>query len=42
MFMEWGIMKADQMRLETWIDSTPIGEKLYEAHGFVNVRDKDS
>jgi len=42
MFMERGLMKADQMGLETWIDSTPIGEKFYERHGFVNVRDKIS
>ena len=29
------------MGLETWIDSTPLGEGLYKKHGFVSVREKD-
>ena len=41
MFTEWGTKKADEMGLETWVDSTPLGEGLYKKHGFVNIREKD-
>ena len=41
MLMEWGTKNADEMGLETWVDSTPSGEELYKKHSFVNVRLKD-
>ena len=32
--MEWGIQKADELGLPSYIEATDIGLKLYEAHGF--------
>jgi len=34
LLMEWGIQKADELGLPSYIEATDIGLKLYEAHGF--------
>ncbi|KAI1178273.1 hypothetical protein F4777DRAFT_111075 [Nemania sp. FL0916] len=33
-FLDWGMRKADEMGVEMFLDSTPIGKPLYEANGF--------
>ena len=35
--MSWGIEKADEMGLESYIDATDQGIPLYEAHGYVKA-----
>ncbi|KAI0117933.1 acyl-CoA N-acyltransferase [Nemania sp. FL0031] len=37
--MSWGIKKADEMGVEMFLDSTPMGRPLYEENGFVGVHD---
>ncbi|KAI1357839.1 acyl-CoA N-acyltransferase [Xylaria arbuscula] len=32
--MNWGMKKADEMGVEMFLDSTPVGKPLYEANGF--------
>lgn len=32
--MDWGINKADEMGVEMFLDSTPVGKPVYEANGF--------
>lgn len=32
--MEWGTRKADELGLESFVESTEHGRGLYEAHGF--------
>jgi hypothetical protein len=32
--MEWGIRKADELGLPSYIEATDIGLKLYEKYGF--------
>lgn len=32
--MKWGLKKADEMSLETFVESTQDGEGFYKAHGF--------
>lgn len=32
--MEWGTKKADELGLESFVESTEDGQALYEAHGF--------
>lgn len=34
LLMEWGIKKADELGLPSYIEATDIGLKLYEAYGF--------
>jgi GNAT superfamily N-acetyltransferase len=34
LLMEWGIKKADELGLPSYIEATDIGLKLYEANGF--------
>lgn len=34
--MEWGIQKADELRLESYIDASELGAHLYEGYGFVS------
>ncbi|KAK7752959.1 hypothetical protein SLS62_005118 [Diatrype stigma] len=36
-FMDWGMAKADDMGVELFLDSTPIGRPLYDANGFIEV-----
>ncbi|KAK5993516.1 hypothetical protein PT974_06948 [Cladobotryum mycophilum] len=36
MLMEWGIQKADDKGLETYIDATDIGRQLYRPWGFID------
>ncbi|KAI1120429.1 acyl-CoA N-acyltransferase [Nemania abortiva] len=38
-FMSWGMKKADEMGVEMFLDSTPVGRPLYEANGFVMVKE---
>ena len=33
--MDWGIKKADEMGLESYIDATDQGRFLYERYGFI-------
>ena len=35
--MEWGLRKADEMGLETYINATEAGIPLYEASGFLKA-----
>lgn len=32
--MKWGTKKADELELESFVESTEDGQGLYEAHGF--------
>ncbi|KIM96780.1 hypothetical protein OIDMADRAFT_131423 [Oidiodendron maius Zn] len=34
LMMEWGTKKADEMGLESFVESTEDGRRLYGAHGF--------
>lgn len=36
-FMNWGMAKADEMGVEMFLDSTPMGKPLYEANGFIEL-----
>ncbi|KAJ8119861.1 hypothetical protein ONZ43_g3281 [Nemania bipapillata] len=38
-FMDWGMKKADEMGVEMFLDSTPVGKPLYEANQFITVKD---
>lgn len=35
----WGIKKADEMGVESFVESTVNGEPLYKRHGFANMND---
>ena len=35
--MAWGIDKADEMGLESYVDATDVGVPLYEAYGYVKA-----
>ena len=37
LLLSWGIEKADEMGLESYIDATDQGVPLYEAHGYVKA-----
>ncbi|KAI1173358.1 hypothetical protein F4777DRAFT_558197 [Nemania sp. FL0916] len=37
MFMDWGMVKADEMGVDFFLDATPIGRPLYLANKFVEV-----
>ncbi|KAF4635646.1 hypothetical protein G7Y89_g2446 [Cudoniella acicularis] len=39
MLMEWGVKKADELDLECFLDSTPIGVPLYKNFGFLAIDD---
>jgi hypothetical protein len=39
--MSWGLKKADDKNLPTFVESTAIGEKLYAQSGFEMVRQID-
>lgn len=32
--LKWGTRKADDLGLEAFVESTEIGRKAYEKHGF--------
>lgn len=38
--MEWGVRKADEQGLESWLDSSNLGRGLYPQFGFVHVTEK--
>ncbi|KAJ5243555.1 uncharacterized protein N7469_001882 [Penicillium citrinum] len=38
MLMEWGVQKAEEKSLESYIDATAIGRELYSKWGFVEGR----
>lgn len=35
--MEWGTKKADELGMDSFVESTEIAVPLYEKHGFVKV-----
>lgn len=37
MCVEWGVRKADELGLETYVESSAMARRLYESHGFVHV-----
>jgi GNAT superfamily N-acetyltransferase len=37
LLMSWGVKKADEMRVESFLEGTPMGRHLYEKFGFVVV-----
>lgn len=37
---EWGIKKADELGLESWVDSSALGRGLYKQYGFVFVSEQ--
>ena len=37
MCVEWGIRKADEMRLEAYVEAGPIAKRVHESYGFVEV-----
>lgn len=39
MQLEWGSKKAEEMGVECYLESSPIGRPLYEKHGYVKVGD---
>ncbi len=41
LLMEWGIRKADELGLETYIEASPLGSTLYRKHGFRIVGEAD-
>ena len=36
--MEWGVQRADELGLETFIEGTDYGKLLYQKHGNRNLR----
>jgi GNAT superfamily N-acetyltransferase len=34
MLLEWGVDVAKEMKVDFWLDATPIGKPLYEKYGF--------
>lgn len=40
MLMEWGVQKAEEKGLESYIDATEIGRGLYSKWGFVEGRQR--
>ena len=37
LMIEWGLKKADEMGVETWVESTQDGKDFYKRHGFTHV-----
>jgi GNAT superfamily N-acetyltransferase len=42
LLMSWGVKKADEMRVESFLESTLIGKHLYEKFGFVVVTTEEA
>jgi GNAT superfamily N-acetyltransferase len=42
LMMSWGVAKADEMKVEAFLESTPIGKNLYERFGFVVVATEEA
>ncbi|RMJ24051.1 hypothetical protein PHISP_05072 [Aspergillus sp. HF37] len=40
-FMEWGVGKADELGVDSWVDSTAMGRGLYAQFGFVYVTEEN-
>ncbi|EHL02645.1 hypothetical protein M7I_1439 [Glarea lozoyensis 74030] len=38
--LRWGLNKADEMNLETWVESSQNGRDFYKANGFLHVEDE--
>ncbi|KAK7738453.1 hypothetical protein SLS53_005972 [Cytospora paraplurivora] len=38
-FMDWGLKKADELQYDFYLDSTPYGRPLYEANGFIYLKE---
>ncbi|KAI0433181.1 acyl-CoA N-acyltransferase [Xylaria sp. FL1042] len=38
-FMDWGMKKADDTKVDFYLDSTPYGRPLYEANGFAYIEE---
>ncbi|KAI1383783.1 uncharacterized protein F4822DRAFT_433723 [Hypoxylon trugodes] len=41
LMLKWGTDKADELRLEAFVESTDIARKAYERHGFNVIHDLD-
>lgn len=41
MLVAWGIQKADEQRLESYVDATDLGLALYEGCGFIKAERVD-
>jgi hypothetical protein len=37
--MDWGMQKADNLRYDIFLESTPHGRPLYEANGFIHLEE---
>ena len=37
--MEWGLQQADELGLETFLESTECGEALYAGNGFTVLKE---
>ena len=40
LMIKWGLQKADEMGLETWVESSQDGIDFYKANGFQHVEDE--
>ena len=38
--MEWGVRKADELGVESWVDSADLARGLYSQFGFLYVTEK--
>lgn len=36
--MEWGVQKADQMGVDTFVEASSLGRHLYEKYGFLTFK----
>ncbi|KAF2640364.1 hypothetical protein P280DRAFT_470040 [Massarina eburnea CBS 473.64] len=39
LLLEWGLKRADEEGVEAYLESSPMGRKLYERYGFVAVKE---
>ena len=39
LLMSWGIDQADSLGLESFVEATPMGKFLYEAHGYKSIKE---
>ncbi|CAI6333311.1 unnamed protein product [Periconia digitata] len=39
--LKWGLQRADELGLPTYLESSPIGQPLYKKHGFKDVGSVD-
>ena len=37
LIMDWGVKRAVDLDIETWLDASPFGKGLYEQFGFTTV-----